>query len=47
LANNDFVVDEQKQLLPRHGYCAAVIGPKMAKFERAFKDKLRPSAGVE
>ena len=37
--HHDFYVNN-----PRHGYCAAVIGPKMAKFEKAFKDKLRPSA---
>jgi peptide-methionine (S)-S-oxide reductase len=28
---------------PRHGYCAAVIRPKMEKFEKVFKDKLKPT----
>ena len=32
---------------PRNGYCAAVIGPKMEKFAKAFKDKLRTPAGRE
>jgi peptide-methionine (S)-S-oxide reductase len=26
---------------PRQGYCLNVIGPKLAKFEKVFKDKLR------
>ena len=29
---------------PRQPYCARVIGPKMAKFERAFRDKLKAPA---
>jgi peptide-methionine (S)-S-oxide reductase len=28
---------------PNQGYCVAVIGPKLAKFEKAFKDKLKPA----
>lgn len=31
---------------PRQGYCTYVIRPKMDKFERVFKDKLKP-AGKE
>jgi peptide-methionine (S)-S-oxide reductase len=27
---------------PRQGYCAAIIGPKLKKFEKAFADKLKP-----
>jgi peptide-methionine (S)-S-oxide reductase len=30
---------------PRQGYCQLVIVPKLAKFEKAFKDKLKPAAG--
>ena len=28
---------------PQQPYCARVIGPKMEKFEKAFKDKLKPA----
>jgi peptide-methionine (S)-S-oxide reductase len=27
---------------PRQGYCRAIIRPKLEKFEKVFKDKLRP-----
>ena len=29
---------------PGHGYCRAIIAPKLEKFEKVFKDKLRPKA---
>jgi peptide-methionine (S)-S-oxide reductase len=34
--HQNFFVDH-----PGHGYCAAVIRPKMEKFEKVFKDKLK------
>jgi peptide-methionine (S)-S-oxide reductase len=37
--HHDFYVNN-----PQHGYCRAIIGPKLEKFEKAFKDKLKPGA---
>jgi peptide-methionine (S)-S-oxide reductase len=30
---------------PRQPYCAAVVKPKVEKFKKVFKDKLKPEAG--